>query len=147
MRSATILLPGRDGEKGLDVFGPAVQRRLEIGEWHATREEPVGDARPSLLRLLEVLDTRLEVPAIGVDRPKRHPVTKDHLQIDDVGRDLHIAIPRRHAGEADDAIRSDLRDRLKGDRAVARAFEDEVDLTELRSEERRVGKECRSRWV
>src|SRR5205823_13976918 len=94
MRSATMLLPGRDGEKGLDVFGPAVQRRLEIGEWHATREEPVEDARPSLLRLLEVLGTRLEVPAIGVDRPKGHPVTKDHLQIDYVVWDLTYVIIR-----------------------------------------------------
>src|SRR5439155_1527136 len=79
MRSATIVLPLGDGEKSLDVFRPAIERRLEIGEGHSPCDQPVEDARPSLFRLLEVLDTRLEVPEVGIDRTKRHTDTMSHL--------------------------------------------------------------------
>src|SRR2546428_2784297 len=78
-----------------------------------------------------MLQPHFEVPAIGVDRSKSHPVAEHHLQIDNVGRDLDTAIARRHAGEAEYAVGPELRHRLKGYRAAAGAFENEVDLSEL----------------
>ena len=53
------------------------------------------------------------------------------MQVDNVGRDLDTAIPRRHTGEAEDAVGPELGHRLERHLAVARSLEDEVDLTEL----------------
>src|SRR5437879_13565733 len=103
-----------------------------------------------------MLQSHFEVTAVGVHRSKRHPVAEDHLQVDNVRRDLDTAVAGRHSGEAEDTVGPDLRHCLERHRAVAGRFEDEVDLTELlpdsqhrmvvRSEERRVGKEGRDWW-
>src|SRR5207248_3081876 len=103
----------------------------EIVEWDSTRDQPLEDAGPLPLGLLEMLDPHLEVAAVGIDRPERQAVAEDHLQVDNVRRDLDLAIARRHTGEAEDAVGPELGHRRKRDLAVARPLEDEVDLTEF----------------
>src|SRR5205814_7806203 len=56
---------------------------------------------------------------------------ENHLQVDNVRRDIDTAIAGRHPGEAEDTVGPDLRHCLERHRAVAGGVEDEVDLTEL----------------
>src|SRR5438270_9142831 len=131
MCSATPVLLGRDGEESLDIFGPAVERGLEVGERHSTRDQPLEDAGPSLLRLLEVLHPKLEISAVRVDGPEGHAVAEHHLQVDNVGWNLDLAITAGQARQADHAVCAQLGHRVKGDGAVAGGLQDVIDLAEF----------------
>src|ERR1043166_9954556 len=75
-----------------------------------------------------VLAARVE--DVEVDVEVRQAATVEQATLDGVGLD---ALQRRHAG-------------ILRVRAAAHLLDDEVGAEVVRSEERRVGKECRSRW-
>src|SRR5438093_319525 len=121
----------RDRQQGLDVFGAAVEGGRETVEGDPASDQPLEDAGPSPLALLEILQSHFEVTAVGVHRPKRYPVAENHLQVDNVRRDLDTAIAGRHPGEAEDTVGPDLWHFLQRHPAPSGRVGDEGDLTSL----------------
>src|SRR5438094_5461722 len=90
-RSPTADLRGGDRQESLDVLWAAVERRGKVRERDAARDQQLEDAGPLSLGLLKMLHAHFEVAAVGVHGAKRHPVAEDHLQVDNVRRDLDTA--------------------------------------------------------
>src|SRR5687768_10452581 len=77
-----------EDEDGLDVLGPADERRRDVGYGEPSRDEPSQPARDAGFRDLEVARPGLEVATAGVHGTEDHPVAEDHLAVP--GREIDL---------------------------------------------------------